>query len=192
MRYSDTQSSQHWTRFWLHTGPRDLFVTLWQVVSAAAAPKHSAGYQILSTETESLCQLTSNRPFEFFVGTYGGRCICSGDGEPRKAVPLSISRYLTTCKLSDNNRMATEANIKLPDDLLEQAQRATRNGETADQLAEEAVRREIDRRKKESVRPLLAQIRREAIRNRGGMTDEQVQDYVDQVIHEDHAETRGR
>jgi polyhydroxyalkanoate synthesis regulator phasin len=88
--------------------------------------------------------------------------------------------------------MATEANIKLPDDLLEQAQRATRNGETADQLAEEAVRREIDRRKKESVRPLLAQIRREAIRNRGGMTDEQAQDYVDQVIHEDHAETRGR
>ena len=61
--------------------------------------------------------------------------------------------------------MATDANIKIPDDLLAQAQRlAQAEGKTADELAAEAVKREVARR-------LLAQIRLETAANRAGMTD---------------------
>jgi len=42
--------------------------------------------------------------------------------------------------------MATDGNIKLPDDLLIQAQGVTRTGETADDLAAEAVKKEVARR----------------------------------------------
>ena len=77
------------------------------------------------------------------------------------------------------------ANVTLPDDLLAQAQRVTRNGETADDLAAAAVKKEVARR-------LLAQIKSEARVNRRNMTDKQVQEYVDQVIHEYRAENRER
>ena len=46
--------------------------------------------------------------------------------------------------------------------------------------------------KKEVARRLLAQVKKEAVINRGTMTDEQVQEYVDHVIHQYRAETRER
>lgn len=42
--------------------------------------------------------------------------------------------------------MATDTNIQLPEDLLAQAQRVTRTGETTDDLAAIAVKKEIARR----------------------------------------------
>ncbi len=82
--------------------------------------------------------------------------------------------------------MATDANIKLPDNLLAQAQRtAQAEGTTADDFVAEATERLLQDR-------FWERNKREAAKRRGNMTDTQVQEYVDRVIHEHRAETRGR
>jgi hypothetical protein len=82
--------------------------------------------------------------------------------------------------------MATESNIKLPDEPLAKVQAiAVKEGKTADDLTAEAVRREVARR-------TLERLKTEANERRGNMTDEQVQEYVDKVIHEYRAENRER
>lgn len=80
--------------------------------------------------------------------------------------------------------MATE--IKLSDEVLAQAQTiASQEGKTIDDLAAEAFDILITDR-------YWKRIQREAIQRRGEMTDDEVQEYVDQVIHEYRAETHGR
>jgi CRISPR/Cas system-associated exonuclease Cas4 (RecB family) len=64
-------------------------------------------------------------------------------------------------------------------------QRAQRDGKTADELTAELVKREVARR-------ALEQFRTEANAHRGNMTDEQVEQYVDKVIHDYRAENRRR
>jgi hypothetical protein len=84
------------------------------------------------------------------------------------------------------NSMATEPNITLPAELLAQMQAlAVKEGKTADELTVELVKREVARRK-------LERFKTEGEQRRGNMTDEQVQEYVDRVIHEYRAENRGR
>jgi hypothetical protein len=70
--------------------------------------------------------------------------------------------------------MATDANIKLPADLLAQVQViAAREGKTANELTAEAVKREVARR-------AIANLRRET--KPSGMTEEQeIQASVDAV-----------
>lgn len=80
--------------------------------------------------------------------------------------------------------MATGANVKLPDDLLAQAQSiAQAEGKTADELVAEATEKLLQDR-------FWERNQREAAKRRGNMTDQQVQEYVDRVIHEHRAETR--
>lgn len=82
--------------------------------------------------------------------------------------------------------MATDSNITLPADLLAQVQAiAAKEGKTADELTAEAMKREVARR-------TLERLKTEATARRGNMTDEQVEEYVDKVIHEYRAENRGR
>jgi hypothetical protein len=69
--------------------------------------------------------------------------------------------------------MAIEANIRLPDELLAQVQRVTRNGETADDLAAIAVKREVARR-------LLAKLPDQS----SGMTEEQEMETVVKAVHD--------
>ena len=69
--------------------------------------------------------------------------------------------------------MATEANIKLPNELLAQAQCVTRHGETADDLAAVAVKREIARR-------LLAKLPDQP----SGLTEEQEMETVVKAVHD--------
>jgi hypothetical protein len=84
------------------------------------------------------------------------------------------------------NSMATEPNITLPAELLAQMQAlAVKEGKTADELTVELVKREVARR-------TLERFKIEGEQRRGNMTDEQVQEYVDRVIHEYRAENRGR
>jgi hypothetical protein len=84
------------------------------------------------------------------------------------------------------NSMATEPNITLPAELLAQMQAlAVKEGKTADELTVELVKREVARR-------TLERFKTEGEQRRGNMTDEQVQEYVDRVIHEYRAENRGR
>lgn len=82
--------------------------------------------------------------------------------------------------------MATDANIKLPADLLAQAATtAQAEGKTADDFVAEATEKLLLDR-------FWERNKREAMIRRGNMTDEQVEEYVDRVIHEHRAETRGR
>jgi putative PIN family toxin of toxin-antitoxin system len=84
------------------------------------------------------------------------------------------------------NSMATEPNITLPAELLAQMQAlAVKEGKTADELTVELVKREVARR-------TLERFKIEGEQRQGNMTDEQVQEYVDRVIHEYRAENRGR
>ena len=56
-------------------------------------------------------------------------------------------RSLLKTRDNEVNPMASEANIKLPEDLLVQAQRiAAAEGKPADQLAAEALRKELARK----------------------------------------------
>jgi hypothetical protein len=82
--------------------------------------------------------------------------------------------------------MATDANINLPADLFAQVQDfAAKEGKTADELTAELVKREFARRS-------LERLKSEATARRGNMTDDQVEEYVDRVIHEYRAENRER
>jgi hypothetical protein len=75
------------------------------------------------------------------------------------------------------SNMATASNITLPPELLAQVHAiALKEGKTADELTVEVVKREIARR-------TLERFKTEANARRGNMTDEQVQEYVDKVIH---------
>jgi metal-responsive CopG/Arc/MetJ family transcriptional regulator len=81
--------------------------------------------------------------------------------------------------------MAT-GNITLPEELLPRLREAAiAENRTADELVAEAVRQHLARRG-------LEQIRQKAIQYRGNMTDEEVEEYVDEVIHEFRAENRGQ
>jgi predicted transcriptional regulator len=81
--------------------------------------------------------------------------------------------------------MAT-ANITLPDELLPRLQELARTeNRTADELAAQAVQELLMRR-------FWERNKVEAQKRRGNMTDEQVQEYVDRVIHEVRAENRER
>lgn len=79
--------------------------------------------------------------------------------------------------------MATNSNIRIPDDLLAQLQAtAAAEGKSADDLAAEAVKRDLARR-------FLEKLRRE--RKPSGMTEEEEIEYVTKVVHEYRAENRG-
>jgi predicted transcriptional regulator len=81
--------------------------------------------------------------------------------------------------------MAT-ANITIPDELLPRLQELARTeNRTADELAAQAVQELLMRR-------FWERNKVEAQKRRGNMTDEQVQEYVDRVIHEFRAENRER
>ena len=78
------------------------------------------------------------------------------------------------------------ANVTLPDELLERVKaRATDEGKSVDDLAAEAVSRLL------AVRS-LANFRREAERRSRGMSEDQVNDLVNQAIRETRNEARGR
>jgi predicted transcriptional regulator len=80
--------------------------------------------------------------------------------------------------------MATTGNITLPDELLPKLQEEARvENKTADEVAAEAVKQHLSRR-------FFERIRREAALRRGDMTDEQIEDYVDRVIHDFRRENR--
>jgi predicted transcriptional regulator len=78
------------------------------------------------------------------------------------------------------------ANITLPDELLPRLQELARTeNRTADELAAQAVQELLMRR-------FWERNKVEAQKRRGHMTDEQVQESVDRVIHEFRAENRER
>jgi predicted transcriptional regulator len=80
--------------------------------------------------------------------------------------------------------MAT--NITIPDDLLPKLEEAAHaEDRTADELAAQAVRELLMRR-------FWERNKIEAQKRRGNMTDEQVEEYVDRVIHEFRSENRER
>ena len=84
-------------------------------------------------------------------------------------------------------RMATQNNLHVPDDLLAQAQSmAETEGRTADDLAAEALRRYLTLQRMTRL-SRGAEERRRAL---GLKTDEEVQEYVDRVIHEARRERR--
>jgi len=77
-------------------------------------------------------------------------------------------------------------NITIPDDLLPELQELARaENRTADDIAAEAVKEHLARR-------FWERNKREAGKRRGNMTDEQVEEYVERVIHELRAESRGQ
>jgi hypothetical protein len=80
--------------------------------------------------------------------------------------------------MRDNNRMATDGNIKLPEDLLAQVQDVMRPGETADDVAAAAIKKEVARR-------LLATLPSKA----SGMTEEQE---IQSAVRAVHDSRRGR
>ena len=78
------------------------------------------------------------------------------------------------------------ANVTLPDDLLQRVQaRATAEGKSVDDLAAEAIDRLLAERS-------LARFTREGDRRRRGMSDDQVNDLVNQAIRETRKEARRR
>jgi post-segregation antitoxin (ccd killing protein) len=78
------------------------------------------------------------------------------------------------------------ANVTLPDELLERVKaRATDEGTSVDDLAAEAVSRLLAERN-------LAKFRGEAERRSRGMSEDQVNDLVNQAIRETRNEARGR
>ncbi|MBI4484473.1 MAG: hypothetical protein HY655_00540 [Acidobacteria bacterium] len=80
----------------------------------------------------------------------------------------------------------TPKTVTLPADLYERvAQEAQGEGKTVDEVATEAVKRELARR-------WLERTRREAETRRGGMTDEEVEATVETAIREWRGEQRGR
>ena len=80
----------------------------------------------------------------------------------------------------------TSTNIALEPDVLEQVQQlAEVDGKMADQVVNDATNRELARR-------WLERVGRDARVLRGNMTDEEVEAAVDQTIHADRAEQRGR
>lgn len=82
--------------------------------------------------------------------------------------------------------MATQISVTLPDELLARMQDvASAEGKTVDELAAEALKRDLARR-------ILARLKREAEANRNGMTDEQVEEVVLRAIREYREEARSR
>jgi predicted transcriptional regulator len=80
--------------------------------------------------------------------------------------------------------MAAEVNIQLPDDLMaDLLSIAHDENKSLDSLAAEALRKLVEDR-------FWERNRREAEKRRGDMTDEQVEEYVNQVIHESRLENR--
>ena len=80
----------------------------------------------------------------------------------------------------------THKTITLPADLYERvAQEAQGEGKTVDEVATEAVKRELARR-------WLDRTRRDAEIRRGSMTDEEVDAAVDRAVQEWRGEQRGR
>lgn len=78
--------------------------------------------------------------------------------------------------LSNNSYMATGANIRLPDDLLAQAKRiAQAEGKTADDIASEAVKRDIARR-------LIAKLKVEG--RPSGLTEDQEIEISVNAVHD--------
>jgi hypothetical protein len=74
----------------------------------------------------------------------------------------------------------------VPSLLLQQVQQAAQaNHITLDELATEALQQHL-------ARHTLQRFRREAESRRGGMSDEEVERYVDKVIHEHRQEERDR
>jgi hypothetical protein len=82
--------------------------------------------------------------------------------------------------------MAIDANIRIPEGLLTQLQAtAAAEGKSVDELAAEAVDRELKRR-------FWERNKREAELRRGTMTDEEALEYVTRVVHEDRAAKHGQ
>ncbi len=80
----------------------------------------------------------------------------------------------------------TPKNIALEPDIFERAEQvAQAQGTTVDELATEAMKREL-------ARLWLQRVGREAQVRRGTMTDEEVEAEVDQAIQADRVEQRGR
>lgn len=74
--------------------------------------------------------------------------------------------------------MATNTNIRIPDELLAQLQAtAAAEGKTVNDLAEEAVKQHLTRR-------FWERNKREAELRRGSMTNEEALDYVTSIVHE--------
>jgi len=80
----------------------------------------------------------------------------------------------------------TPKTVTLPADLYERVQQEAKGeGKTVDEVATEAVKRELARR-------WLERARREADIRRGGMSDEEVEATVDTAVREWRHEQRGR
>ena len=85
-----------------------------------------------------------------------------------------------------NLRAMTPKNVAIEPDILERAgQIAEAEGKTVDEVATEALKRDIARRWLESNK-------REAQLRRGNMTDEEVEAIVERAIQESRAEQRTR
>jgi predicted transcriptional regulator len=81
--------------------------------------------------------------------------------------------------------MAAEVNIQLPDDLMSDLLSiAHQESKTLDDLAAEALQKLV-------VDRFWELNKREAEKRRGSMTDEEVEEYVNQVVHESRLENRG-
>ena len=83
--------------------------------------------------------------------------------------------------------MAAQNNLHIPDDILAQARkRAESQGRTADELAADALKRHL-------AHEMLNGLSKGAEeRRRAFQTDDEAQDYVQQVIAQDRSERRGR
>ena len=85
--------------------------------------------------------------------------------------------------------MIAEKNLRVPDDLLAQAQRRAKSqGRTADDLAADALIRYLA----SEMLKELSEGAEERRRKHGLTTDEDVERYVNKVIHEHRAEQRSR
>ena len=86
----------------------------------------------------------------------------------------------------NNLRAMTPKNVAIEPDILERAgQIAEAEGKTVDEVATEALKRDIARRWLESNK-------REAQLRRGNMTDEEVEAIMERAIQESRAEQRTR
>lgn len=80
----------------------------------------------------------------------------------------------------------TPKNVAIAPDILERAEQvAASQGKTVDELATDAMKREL-------ARLFLERIGREAQASRGNMTDDEVDAVVERAIAEDRAEQRAR
>ena len=81
--------------------------------------------------------------------------------------------------------MATEAHIRLPEELSAQVQAAAETeGTSVDELTREALQQHLARR-------AFERLSRRADQSRGNLTDEQVEEHVNRAIQEHRNETRG-